>query len=205
VKIENDQREGRERAIAHLSRLGGLSARDASALVDAALLGAVDHTLELINGAGPVPTTITTARADQLRFVCERAGRLVSQREVELLFRITPRAAQSALVTMLATYEEALRDKFLARFRADVVVIPSGTTDTVLTWTLRFTESTTLDAAWSELTRLGLLAESELNLAQKKIAVPRLVEVAPHHNGGSPATERHDVLDLLGLEKPEPT
>ncbi len=118
-----------------------------------------------------------------MRFVCERAGRLVSQREVELLLRITPRAAQSALVTMLATYEEALRDKFLARFRADAVVIPSGTTDSGLTWTLRFTESTTLDAAWSELTRLGLLAESELNVAQKKVTVPRLVEVAAHHNG----------------------
>src|SRR4029079_4085160 len=147
--------------------------------------GAIGRTRERVSGSGPVPTTITTARADQLRFVCERAGRLVSQREVELLLRITPRAAQSALVTMLATYEEALRDKFLARFRADAVVIPSGTTDSGLTWTLRVTESTTLEAAWVDRTRLGLLAESELNVAQKKITVPRLVELAPHHNGAN--------------------
>ena len=107
---------------------------------------------------------------------------------------------------MLATYEEALRDKFLARFRADAVVIPSGTTDTVLTWTLRFTE---FDHARRGLVRFdpprpagGVGAQPG---AEEDHGAPPRRGRAGHHNGGLPATERHDVLDLLGLEKPEPT
>ena len=52
---------------------------------------------------------------------------------------------------MLATYEEGLHEQFLERMRADATVLPSGSDEAGLTWTLRFTEASTLDAAWSEM------------------------------------------------------
>jgi hypothetical protein len=141
-----------------------------------------------------VPTSMSTTKADQLRWVCERLGRLVSQREVELVFRITPASARTILNTMLATYEEGLREQFLERMRTDATVLPSGSDEGGLTWTLRFTEASTFDAAWSELARLGLLGQSEAHPAQRKITFPRRATL-----GGKAG----DVLAALGV--PEPT
>ena len=190
MEIDKDQRT---RAVDRLQTLGGLSKTNSGALVDAALAGAVDHAFELINGSSSVPTSMTTSKADQLRFVCDRAGRLLSQREVEILFRVTPTAARSILTTMLATYEEGLREKFLARMRADCKVTPSGTNDTGLTWTLRFSESSTLDAAWAELSRLSLASECEVNSSRKTVIVPRTV--------GSGASAGNPLGDL-GIDTP---
>lgn len=180
-------------AVDRLKTLGGLSQEQATALVDAVVAGAIDHAFELINGSGPVPTSMSTAKADQLRWVCERVGRLVSQREVEILFRITPTSARTVLNTMLATYEEGLRDQFLERMRTDATVLPSGSDDVGLTWTLRFTEASTFDAAWSELLRLGLLGQSEAHPSHRKITIPRRATV-----GGKAA----DVLAALGVREP---
>jgi hypothetical protein len=173
--------------------LGGLSHDRATALVDAMVDGAVDHAFELINGSGPVPTSMSTSKADQLRWICERLGRLVTQREVEILFRITPTSARTILNTMLATYEEGLHEQFLARMRDDATVVPSGTEDAGLTWTLRFTEASTYETAMSELARADLLRQSEAQASHHRVVVPRMAAV-----GG----RKVDVLAALGLSEP---
>jgi hypothetical protein len=183
----------RAHAVDRLGTLGGLSPEQASALVDAVVAGAVDHAFELINGSGPVPTSMTTAKADELRWICQRLGRLVSQREVELVFRITPTSARTVLNTMLATYEEGLHDQFLQRMREDATVLASGTDEAGLTWTLRFTEATTFDTARSELARLGVLGQSDAHPSQRRITIPR--RAAPGGRTG-------DVLTALGLREP---
>lgn len=187
VDVDDEQRK---KAVQRLMAHGGLDEDEAERLVDAAVAGAVDHAFELINGASAVPTAMTTARADQLRFICDRAGRLVSEREVEILFRITGRTAKSTINTMMATYEEALRDEFLARMRSDAKVLKSGSTEDGLTWTIRFSESSTFDSAWTEVQRLGLASEAESNSSQRKITLPRAVGEV-------------DVLDALAISKPE--
>jgi hypothetical protein len=191
VHVEADQRA---RAVDRLVRLGGLSKEAAGLLVDAAVAGTVDQAFSVINGSSAVPTSMTTAKAEQLRFICDRAGRLLSQREVEILFRVTATSARSILTTMLATYEESLREKFLDRMRADAKVIASGTADTGLTWTVRFSESSTLDAASGELARLGYATEADVNSSRRTIVVPRTI-------GSGPASV--DVLERLGLAAPE--
>jgi hypothetical protein len=180
----------RAQAIARLITLGGLSQSQAEGLTDAAIAGAVDQAFELINGSSAVPTSMTTSKADQLRFICDRAGRLLSQREVEILFRVTATTARSVLTTMLATYEEALREKFLARMRGDAKVIASGTEEAGLTWTIRFSESSTLDAAWGEISRLGLLADAEINASRRTVTLPRKI---------SRGSKKVDTLSELGL------
>jgi hypothetical protein len=179
-------------AVDRLMTLGGLSHARATALVDAMVDAAVDHAFELINGSGPVPTSMTTSKADQLRWICDRLGRLVTQREVEILFRITPTAARTILNTMLATYEEGLHEQFLARMRDDATVLPSGTEDAGLTWTLRFTEASTYEAAMSELERLDLHRQSDAQASHHRIIVPRVAA------GG----RKVDVLAALGLSEP---
>jgi hypothetical protein len=180
-------------AVDRLMTLGGLSHDRATALVDAMVDGAVDHAFELINGSGPVPTSMSTSKADQLRWICERLGRLVTQREVEILFRITPTSARTILNTMLATYEEGLHEQFLARMRDDATVVPSGTEDAGLTWTLRFTEASTYETAMSELARADLLRQSEAQASHHRVVVPRMAAV-----GG----RKVDVLAALGLSEP---
>jgi hypothetical protein len=180
-------------AVDRLTTLGGLSHDRAAALVDAMVDAAVDHAFELINGSGPVPTSMTTSKADQLRWICERLGRLVTQREVEILFRITPTSARTILNTMLATYEEGLHEQFLARMRDDATVLPSGTEDAGLTWTLRFTEASTYEAAMSELERLDLHRQSDAQASHHRIIVPRVAAA-----GG----QKVDVLAALGLSEP---
>jgi hypothetical protein len=180
-------------AVDRLVTLGGLPHDRATALVDAMVDGAVDHAFELINGSGPVPTSMTTSKADQLRWICERLGRLVTQREVEILFRITPTSARTILNTMLATYEEGLHEQFLARMRDDATVVPSGTEDAGLTWTLRFTEASTYETALSGLARLDLLRQSEAQASHHRITVPRVAAA----DGG-----KMDVLAALGLSEP---
>ena len=186
-------KEQRDRAIERLVTLGGLSKADAARLTDAAVAGAVDQAFELINGSGAVPTSMTTSKADQLRFMCDRAGRMLSQREVEILFRVTATAARSILTTMLATYEEALREKFLARMRADARVMATGTEEAGLSWTIRFSESSTLDAAWAEVSRLGLLGDAEVNSSRRTITIPRAVTAG---------SKKVDLLAELGLAAP---
>lgn len=180
----------RSKSIERLISHGGLEEGTAASLVDAAVAGAVDHAFELINGSSAVPTAMNTARADMLRFICDRAGRLVSQREVEILFRVTGTTARSTINTMMATYEEALRDEFVARMRADAKVLKTGNEDDGLTWTIRFSESSTFDTAWSEIQRVGLATETESNSSRRAIVVPRKI-------GDT------DVLETLGIEEPD--
>lgn len=160
--------------------------------MDAAVAGAVDQAFEFINGSSAVPTSMTTSKADQLRFICDRAGRLLAQREVEILFRVTPTAARSILTTMSATYEESLREKFLARMRADAKVVASGSENSGLTWTLRFSESSTLDAAWAEMARLAIATEAETHASKRTITIPRTI------TRGSTKLNILDELKLIG-------
>lgn len=188
--MEVDEGE-RARAVHRLRALGGLDEDEAVRLVDALVAGAVDQAFELVSGAGPVPTTMTTAQADRLRFICERAGRILTQREVELVFRVTHGKARSILSTLTATYEEMLRERFLARMRDDVAITPSGTAEDGLTWSLRFSELTTFDTAWTELVRLGLEAEAEAHATNRALVVPRRA-----------GPGEVDVLAELGLSPP---
>jgi len=183
----------RDKAIKRLGLLIGTAETEAGSLVDAAIAGATDHALELIVGSGPVPTSLTATRADQLRFVCKRAGRLLTQREVEILFRVTSAAARSILTTMLATYEESLRDQFLVRMRTDATVTASGSDDAGLEWTLRFTESNTHAAAVTEAKRNGLGKSLVEEPTRRTLTVPRVISV----DG-----KTVDVLKALGIEAP---
>jgi|SRR6202035_5347294 hypothetical protein len=138
MNVDVDDTE-RGKAIARIMTVLSMKDQDAAEnLVDAVIAGAVDQALELMNCSGPVPTSMVTAKADQVRFICDRARRMLSQREIEVVLRVTSALARAVVTTMNATYAEALRSKRLEWMRKDVHDTSSGSDDAGLTWTLQF-------------------------------------------------------------------
>jgi len=176
------------RLVAH----AGLSKNDAHALVTAVLEAAQDQTIDMITGAGPLPTSMTASRAHQLHFICRRAKRMLSQRETEVVFRATSTQARSIIVTMYATYEEILRVHFRNQMIADAQVSKAGREDENLAWSVRFTEQSSFDFALDELKRLGLMRWA--TPGRLSVVFPRAVP--------SPDGDR-DALAELGLQKPK--
>jgi hypothetical protein len=190
VEIDNQKRR---EAVDRFVSLAGLSLSAAEALVDAALQASVDQALDTIMGSGAVPATITAIRADSLRYVCLQAGRVLTQREIGVLFRTTPGNARSILTTMSATYEQALHDQFIAEMRDAATVEPAGTVDQGLKWRVRFSERTAFYTAHAELERLGLLKFATLHDAAATVEFDQSAQTPEG---------KIDVLGRLGLEPP---
>jgi hypothetical protein len=125
--------------------------------------------------------------------VCLNAKRILSEREVEVLFRATPAQARTVMTTMYATYEQALRAHFREQMTQDASVVASGTEDTELTWTIRFTERSSYEFALNELDRLGLARWARSTASQRTIVIPRTVA-----RGGRGV----DALKTVGLPRP---
>lgn len=183
----------RTEAIDRFVSLAGLPESAAQALVEAALQAAVDQTLDIITGQGPVPSAVTAIRADNLRYACLQAGRVLTQREVGVLFRTTPASARSILVMMSATYEQALHMQFVTEMREAASVDPAGTQDAGLTWRVRFSQRAAYDTARAELERLGLLKFATFDDDAETVEFRQSVNT---QNGDI------DILARLGLEPP---
>lgn len=179
-------------AIERFRTLAGLPEDQATNLVEAVLDASKDQAIETIAGSGPIPSNVTALRAELVRFVCLQANRILEQREVEVLFRVTPATARSILTTMRATYEESLREQFLARMRRDAVVRPAGTADAGLRWRVVFTELATYEIARAELLRLG-----NPDLIIDESSTRHSIEVAREAPAGGT-----QALDVLGIKVP---
>jgi len=177
-----------------LTFLGGLTPERSKSLVEAVIGAATDHAFELINGSGSVPTAMSTSKADQLRFICERAGRLLTQREVEIVFRVTGSAAKTILNVMTATYEQGLQVKFLERMRGDAKIKSTGTTGAGQTWTITFIEESNFDIACNEIIRQGLDGVYSRDEILKKIVIPKFINVDKR---------KVKTLQMLGLAEPK--
>jgi hypothetical protein len=185
--------EKTKEAVARFVSLAGLSQPSAEALVEAALQAAVDQTLDTMMGSGPVPSAVTAIRADNLRYVCLQAGRVLTQREVGVLFRTTPASARSILVTMSAIYEQALHAQFVAEMRAAATVEQTGTKDKGFNWKVRFSQRAAYDTARAELERTDLLKFVVFDDDAASVEFPQTVK-NPHGN--------INILGGLGLDAP---
>jgi hypothetical protein len=173
-----------------LRTLSGATEAEAEDLFKAMLRAAARQALELTTGSGPVPSNLTAARAEYIHFVCLEAGRILDQREVEVLLRATTSAARSVFTTMRATYEEALRSQFLARMREDVQVRSTGNVDSGLRWSLVFSETSTYEMARAELFNGDFADAIETDLPTK-----HSIELARARRGD-------DALAHLGIDQP---
>lgn len=177
-------------AVRRLQLLAGTHAEDVAGLVDAIVRASRDQVLEMITGSGAVPSNMVASRAELLYFACVHANRILTQREVEVLFRTLPASARAILASMHATYEEALREQFLTRMRSGARVASAGTDATKLRWVITFSDASNLQIAWEEIQRLGFSEDAVLNSYAKSINIPRKVTVAD---------DEIDTLSELGL------
>lgn len=189
MKIDVDDTEIGQ-ATARVQAVLGVDEAFAAGLVRAVMHGAISQALETVSGSGPVPTNLTSYRAEYLQFVCLSAERILQQREAEVLLRATPASARSVITTMRATYEEALRAQFLQRMKEDAVIEPAGSDADGLRWRLTFSESDTFELARSELYRDGMREAIGAETPQR-----RQLMVVRDFGGRSP-------LSSLGLEEP---
>lgn len=180
----------RQKAVGRFRSLAGSS--EAEKLVDALEHAAQDQLHETITGSGPVPSSMVAARAELLYFACTRAERILEQREVEVLFRTLPATARAILATMHATYEEALRNQFLARMRQGAKIKRSGSDAEGLFWSIAFPDTTGFDAAWDEIARLDFTTDAEGDRRARTIVVPQALP-----------DSRGDTLEKLGLQRPK--
>lgn len=185
-----------EKAVSRFQSLAGSPAAESDPLVAALLLAAQDQLLETITGSGPVPSNMVAARAELLYYACLRAGRILEQREVEVLFRTLPASARAILATMHATYEEALREHFLDRMRRGARIVSAGTDASGLRWIITFSDGSNFQTAWDEIQRLGFGDDAIPNSRARTVDIPQSTTL-----GGNAV----DTLDALGLSHPDKT
>ncbi len=150
-----DPEKAKSKAIEALTSRAWLVEQQARELVDVAVGGAVEQALDTITGATFLPTTMTGVRAERLYYICRAAKRWLSQREVEVLFRVTPTTAHSIMATAQAVYEAELNVYLTEQMRSRVLARPIGTaTDPKVR--LRCSDASTYNTLMNEIHRLGL-------------------------------------------------
>jgi hypothetical protein len=110
----------RSTTVEHLTAYAGLPEVDAKKLVSALCDAAQAELLTMISGSEPYPTSMSDLRALRLRYICQAAERLLSPREVAILFRTTDSSAQTLLTRMERLYPAAI-DRYL-----DALVAKTG-------------------------------------------------------------------------------
>jgi hypothetical protein len=175
-----------EAAAATLQEYAGLDPAGARALVDAVIAAAQREALELLAGDAPVPSSLADARALRLRYITEAAGRALKPREVEVILRLAPSGAVSALRRMTATYPRTV-DGFLRQVvRQTATVTKTGSQEAGLRYQIFFDEPAGLEYAYQILQRHGLTHDVRVKRQDQILDLPRDI------NGGDP-------LAVLGL------
>jgi hypothetical protein len=128
---------------------------DADGLADAWSRAVLQQAINANLSAGAPPNTLAAFRADLLMHVCRELKRLVSEREAEVLLRLSPTAARATHRLMKATYEDALYDFILDWALRDASSDGKGEFDGVRGDRVTFGSKDALDAATAELKRAG--------------------------------------------------
>ena len=88
-------------------RLGNAS--DAQDLAKAYIEGVDDWAREWTSGEGPVPTTLIGERVQLLLHVSKQARRLLTDREIAALWRLTPGTARRIAAELRAMHEDTIQ------------------------------------------------------------------------------------------------
>jgi hypothetical protein len=128
---------------------------DSGGLAEAWSRAVLQQAINANVSAGAPPTTLAAVRADLLMHVCKQLKRLVSERETEVLLRLSPTSARATHRLMKATYEDALYDHILDWALRDASLDGKGQFDGVRGDRVVLGSKDALDAALAELVRAG--------------------------------------------------
>jgi hypothetical protein len=182
-----------KQAVAALQARAWLDAQHAQELAVFAVEGATEHILNIIAGTTTVAPTPVAVRAERLYFVCKAAKRWLSQREVEVLFRLTPTAARSTMVAAQATYEAELTDFLISdmRQRVQLKAVGSGEAPTVR---VRCGAPSVYNVLMNEIHRVGLANHYDDGPGRYEVTLPENVTVGD---------KQMTIFDALDLAKPD--
>lgn len=189
MNLEIDQKQV-EKAGLRIQQLTGVSKQESEGLLKAFLEASAERVLLRLTENAIGPTTLAATRTEDLYFVCKSAGRILSEREVEVIYRLTPAAARSLLANMRAAYEGDLLVQLGKRMQADARVERSGTEEKGLTFTVFFADLSSMRTAMTLLTRAGLGQYVDESPGRRSITFPRNVKI------GEKSVKPLDILNL---------
>ena len=173
-----------------LVTFGGLADEDADELVAAVIAAARQEMLDHVVGVAPVPSSAVDIRALRLRYISEALGRMLSRREVELLFRLAPGPADSVIRRLQALYPSAVEDyleALVGRGRVTATGTAAGGDEG---WEIYFPEPAGLEHA-RQLFDRRRIDDFRIRRSAQTLEVRRTVT---DRNG-----DEHDPLEILGL------
>ena len=127
------------------------SAKLAKAWKEAVLQQAIDSNLAV----SPPPTTLVALRADLLMHVCKKLGRLVTERESEVILRLSPSGARAVHRQMKASYEDLLDDFLIQWALAGATRLGEGKFNNLTGNRVLLVSKEAVDGFTSELDRRG--------------------------------------------------
>lgn len=169
--------------IEHLKSYAGLSQAQAKTLVEALCDAAQAEVLTMVSGSEPYPTSMSDLRALRLRYICQASERLLSPREVAILFRTTDSAVQTLLTRMERLYPAAV-EHYLDELVKAGYWKPKGAAGKVRV-VLEFRQLGAWEHALAKLDRAGV-TDMQPNRTALTIETPKVLP-----QGG-------EVTDLLG-------
>ena len=173
-----------------LTEYAGVGAAEADRLVKAVVDAAETEALELLGGQEPVPSSILDARALMLRYICQKAGRMLKPRELEVLLRLPTTTAQQVIKRMNATYAQAV-DRYLKEIVKNTSTISeTGDAEAGFRYEIYFDDPSALEFSYQLLQRKGLTHDVKVRRASQTLDLPRQI------NGKNPLPE-------LGLDIPK--
>jgi hypothetical protein len=128
---------------------------DASELAEAWSKAVMQQAIEANLSTSPPPTTLAGMRADLLMHVCKKLERLVTERETEVILRLSPSGARAVHRQMKANYEDVLYDFILKWALRDAALDGIGKFEGVRGDRVVFSTKDSFDAATTELGRAG--------------------------------------------------
>jgi hypothetical protein len=182
----------RDDAVLVLVDYAGLDKAAATALLEAVVQAAEDEILDTLAGTGPMPTAMADVRALRLRRICERAGRLLTRREIEVVFRVAASPADTIDRKMRSTYPQAIDEFMRERVRQTATVENLGRAKAAR-YRVTFDDTAGFESAQTLLGRAGLTRDVRAAKATLSLDLPAQMNV-----GGT----ARNPLDTLGLKKP---
>jgi len=159
--------------VQHLQSYAGLDAETAETLVDALCNAAQAELLTMVSGNEPYPTSMSDLRALRLRYICQAAERLLTPRQVAVLFRTTDSAAQTLLTRMERLYPAAV-ERYLDALVAEGYWKSAGGSAKDRRVLLFFLQLGALEHAVSKLERAGV-TDMQVSRSALTIETPELL------------------------------
>jgi hypothetical protein len=164
----------RDDAIHVLQDQAALTPEEAATVVDAVAAVAAEDVFLEIAGEEPVTGTATERRAMRVARISDQLGRLLSQREVEVLLRVPGSTARSTLARVRAGWPAKVDGWIAAQIVSHLDRIEDASTQAEgKRWRIIFNDDAALSYAAERLRREGMTRDLLPTVTKQELLVPK--------------------------------